>query len=68
MLYRAEVRITSVLLLVFALACDAGRRRPPGSEVDLGAFFSGATTPAQGAPLWLFAFQADAVLFANGFE
>jgi hypothetical protein len=27
-----------------------------------------ATTPAQGAPLWLFAFQADPVLFANSFE
>lgn len=52
---------------------------PPGSAVqcavavrtvDVAGTYSvhWATTPAQGAPLWLFAFQADAVLFANGFE
>ncbi len=52
---------------------------PPGSAVQCvvaaktvsaaGTFnVSWATTPAQGAPLWLFAFQADMGGFVNGFE
>jgi hypothetical protein len=52
---------------------------PPGSAVqcavavrtvDVAGSYAvhWATTPVQGAPLWLFAFQADAVVFADGFE
>jgi hypothetical protein len=52
---------------------------PPGSAVQCvvaaktvaaaGNYnVSWATSPAQGAPLWLFAFQADSSIFASGFE
>jgi hypothetical protein len=52
---------------------------PPGSAVQCAVATKNvtlagtynvtwATTPAQGAPLWLFAFQANVTDFANGFE